>query len=316
MMRPPQQSAPVDLRAGQDVDLVLRHRPEGGGGHGDWRIPTTTFQLNVAARHAGDELERAVALAAEADVAVVVVGTTEEVESEGYDRKSLSLPGRQDDLVREVAAVNPRTVVVVNSGAPVLLPWVDQVPAVLLSWFPGQEFGNALADVLLGAVEPGGRLPTTWPASTEGLPSTRPVDGALRYDEGIFIGYRAQRREPLFPFGHGLGYTTWEYISAEADGRTVRVRLRNTGSRTGREIVQVYLGRSDSAVERPAKWLAAFAPVDADAGAEVTVEIPLPTRAFAYWDAAGSAWATEPGRFQLHIGGSSDDLPLWTEVEV
>ena len=118
------------------------------------------------------ELERAVALAAEADVAVVVVGTNEEVECEGVDRDDLALPGRQDELVARVARANPRTVVVVNAGAPVLLPWADDVAAILLAWFPGQEFGNALADVLTGAVEPGGRLPTTWPKTEEGLPST------------------------------------------------------------------------------------------------------------------------------------------------
>ena len=156
------------------------------------------------------------ALAAEADAAVVVVGTTEEVESEGFDRDSLALPGRQDELVRRVAAVNPRTVVVVNAGAPVLLPWIDEVPAVLVAWFPGQEFGNALADVLLGEREPGGRLPMVWPAAEhDHLPSTRPVDGQLVYEESIHIGncaYDRARTQPAFPFGHGLGYTTWEYL--------------------------------------------------------------------------------------------------------
>ena len=138
-------------------------------------------------------MDAAVALAAGSDVAVVVVGTTAEVESEGFDRTSLALPGRQDELVRRVAAANPRTVVVVNSGAPVLLPWAGEVGAVLLTWFGGQEFGNALADVLLGEAEPGGRLPTTWPASEAGLPSAQPEDGVLSYSEGLFIGYRAYR---------------------------------------------------------------------------------------------------------------------------
>ena len=141
-----------------------------------------------------DELERAVALARDADVAIVVVGTTPEVESEGFDRTSLALPGRQDELVRRVNDAQPRTVVVVNSGAPVLLPWLDEVPAVLLCWFPGQEAGNALADVLFGAAEPGGRLPTTWPASADGLPSVTPVDGVLTYGEELAIGYRGPSR--------------------------------------------------------------------------------------------------------------------------
>ena len=153
-----------------------------------------------------EEIAAAVALAASSDVAVVVVGTTAEVESEGFDRASLALPGRQDELVRRVIAANPRTVVVVDSGAPVLLPWARDASAVLLTWFGGQEFGHALADVLLGEAEPGGRLPTTSPASEAGLPSTQPDHGVLTYHEGLFIGYRAYDRDgriPLFPFGRG-----------------------------------------------------------------------------------------------------------------
>ena len=153
-----------------------------------------SFQLNLEPPFDDDdaELERAVELAREADVAIVVVGTTAEVESEGFDRTTLALPGRQDELVRRVNEAQPRTIVVVNSGAPVLLPWLDEVPAVLLCWFPGQEAGNALADVLLGAAEPGGRLPMTWPASEDGLPSVTPVDGVLRLRRGP--GDRLPRR--------------------------------------------------------------------------------------------------------------------------
>ena len=218
LMAPPVRLAPLDLAAGQSVTVRLEHdvhtSPMAGFG--------TFFQLLLEAPHGTDdeEIEAAVALAAGSDVAVVVVGTTAEVESEGFDRASLALPGRQDELVRKVAAANPRTVVVVNSGAPVLLPWADEVAAVLLTWFGGQEFGNALADVLLGEAEPGGRLPTTWPASEDGLPSAEPDHGALSYAEGLFIGYRAfdrDGREPLFPFGHGSGYTTWSYESITVD---------------------------------------------------------------------------------------------------
>ena len=141
----------------------------------------TFCELSLEVPHGTDdeEIAAAVSLAAASDVAVVVVGTTAEVESEGFDRTSLALPGRQDELVRRVAAANPRTVVVVNSGAPVLMPWTEEVAAVLLTWFGGQEFGHALADVLLGDAEPGGRLPTTWPASGAGVLSTQPADGVL-----------------------------------------------------------------------------------------------------------------------------------------
>jgi beta-glucosidase len=272
--------------------------------------------LNVEPPLADEEAEltRAAELAAAADVAVVVVGTNEEVECEGVDRDSLALPGRQDELVRRVAASNPRTVVVVNAGAPVLLPWADDVAAVLLAWFPGQEFGNALADVLLGATEPGGRLPTTWPRDEQGLPSTTPVDGVLVYEEGLFVGYRAydrDGREPRYPFGHGLGYTEWEYLSAEPADTGLTVRLRNAGDRAGREVVQVYASRSDSAVERPPRWLAGYAIAEAGPGEEVAVTVEVPPRTLAHWD---GGWTVEPGTFRLEAGRSSRDLRVSAEV--
>ncbi len=313
LMTPPQWMAPVQLAAGQSVTAVFDHdvhsSPFAGFG--------ALVQLNLEPPHGTDdeEIAAATALAAASDVAVVVVGTTAEVESEGFDRTSLSLPGRQDELVRRVIAANPRTVVVVNSGAPVLLPWARDAAAVLLSWFGGQEFGNALADVLLGDTEPGGRLPMTWPTSQEGLPSTQPADGVLDYREGLFIGYRAfdrDGREPLFPFGHGTGYTTWSYdsmtVADGAAGVAVCVQVRNTGPRRGREVVQVYASRPDSAVERPAKWLAGFAAVDADPGEMVEVGILIPERVFQHWSDAG--WALEPGSFVLAAGPSSASLPL------
>ncbi|MGH3258990.1 MAG: beta-glucosidase family protein [Streptosporangiaceae bacterium] len=346
LMTPPQELAPVPLSEGQSVTAVLEYEvPEQPGRF------LTFLQVNLEPPHSTDEVEiaAAAALAASSDVAVVVVGTTAEVESEGFDRASLSLPGRQDELVRRVAAANPRTVVVVNSGAPVLLPWADDVAAVLLCWFPGQEFGNALANVLMGEAEPGGRLPMTWPATEEGLPSPRPADGVLTYAEGLFIGYRGYDRDnrvPLFPFGHGTGYTTWSYESITVDcdvpgaagpaaGRaagptaagptaagptaggpcavSVCVGVRNTGSRSGREVVQVYASRLGSAVERPARWLAGFAVVDAGPGETVTVGILIPERAFQHWD--GQSWATEPGTFTLSAGPSSASLPLTASLE-
>ena len=268
-----------------------------------------SFQLNVLPPYGGDdaEIERAVQLAREADVAVVVVGTTEEVESEGFDRSSLELPGRQDELVRRVAEANPKTIVVVNAGAPVLLPWADEVAAVLLAWFPGQEFGKALADVLLGASEPGGRLPTTWPQTEENLPGTQPVDGVVRYEEDIYIGYRSPDRDARYVFGHGLGYTTWEYVSLQAGEGQAVVRVRNTGKRPGREVVQVYASRPGSAIDRPERWLAGFATVDAAPGEEVTVTVPIARRALEHWD---GGWQLEPGTFTLAAGPSLAVLPL------
>ena len=320
-MRPPQHAIPVVLDAGQEVELVLRHEPPAEGADTSFAVAGTAFQLNVELPHGSDEeeLERAVAAAAGADLAVVVVGTTEDVESEGFDRESLALPGRQDELVRRVLEANPRTVVVVNAGAPVLLPWAEEVPAVLLTWFPGQEFGHALADVLLGDAEPGGRLPTTWPATTDGLPSTRPVDGTLPYEEGIFIGYRAYERDgrtPLYPFGHGLGYTSWEYLELACDAEGVQVTVRNMGARRGREVAQVYASRSDSAIERAPQWLVGFGSAEVEPGEEATMHIALPARSFAHWDVDAGAWQVEPGTYRITTGPSSAEQGLIIELTV
>ncbi|QRY40037.1 glycoside hydrolase family 3 C-terminal domain-containing protein [Microbacterium hominis] len=261
---------------------------------------------------------RAVAAAASADVAVVVVGTTSRVESEGYDRESLDLPGAQDALVRAVAATGTPTIVVVNAGSPVALPWAQEVSAVVQGYFGGQEFGHAIADVLTGAREPGGRLPTTWPATLADVPvvDVTPQDGVLRYREGIHIGYRAWLKEaaaPAFPFGHGLGYTTWSWDDAQRDGDAVAVTLTNTGARTGKQVVQVYAERAASAVERPERWLVGFAAVELSPGEKGTVSVPLPDRRLAYWD--GGGWRVEPGTYTLRVGASVVDLPLaasWT----
>ena len=305
MFAPPQHGVPVTLADGEAVEIVLRHPLAG-------RL--TFFQVNVEPPRDGDdaELERAVVLAREADVAIVVVGTTAEVESEGFDRASLALPGRQDELLRRVADAQPRTIAVVNAGAPVLMPWLESVPATLLVWFPGQEAGHALADVLLGAAEPGGRLPTTWPASEANLPSVTPVDGVLEYREGLAIGYRStERGQPLLPFGHGLGYTPWEYLAIEATAERARVRVVNAGMRPGREVVQVYAARPQSAVARPPLWLVGFAAVEAGPGEEVTAEVELAP--LAHWGEHG--WEVEPGRFELAAGRSLADLRVHTHVE-
>jgi beta-glucosidase len=312
LLRTPQWSTTVALAAGEVADIALHYDVFGG-------LDLAKLELNVEAPAppAADELARAVALARAADVAVVVVGTTDEVESEGFDRDSLALPGDQDRLVREVLAANPRTVVVVNSGAPVLLPWAHEAPAVLLTWFPGQEFGNALADVLFGLVEPGGRLPVVWPSGEAGpdgpVPSTRPADGVLAYAESIHIGQRGWDRAgvaPEFAFGHGLGYTDWEYVDIEPRDGHVRVTVRNTGHRRGREVVQVYAARPDSAVERPVRWLVGFGAVTADPGETVTVDVAVPERSLSHWDVDTGGWALEPGTFQLSAGRSAHDLRL------
>ncbi|MFI6871656.1 beta-glucosidase [Nocardia sp. NPDC050406] len=317
ILYPPQRSVSRTLAEGQEVEVrITVGTPPAIPGLGV--ILGLTFGITRPHRSEDEEFAAAVDLARTSDVAVVVVGTTEQIESEGFDRTDLKLPGRQDELVAAVAAANPRTIVVVNSGAPVEMPWRDEVAAVLLSWFPGQEFGAALADVLTGAAEPGGRLPTTWPERMRDVPvlATAPqADNALPYDEGVHIGYRAWLKSgvaPAYPFGHGLGYTTWSLEDLAVSGRTATVRVTNTGARTGKQVIQAYLSRENSAVDRPVRWLAGFATVTLDAGESRTVTIELPQRSFEHWTDQG--WATEPGVFTLHVGTSVTALPLTAEI--
>ncbi|MDT9692184.1 glycoside hydrolase family 3 C-terminal domain-containing protein [Streptomyces sp. P9(2023)] len=324
----PVERAKVALTAGQTVEVSLLHTLDK-----EFAAPLPAVMFSFVhlgpRRDPGELIAEAVEAARAADTAVVVVATTERVESEGFDRKDLGLPGRQDELVRAVAAVNPNTVVVVNAGSPVEMPWREEVAAILLSWFPGQEGGDALADVLTGAEEPGGRLPTTWPVALADVPVTEvtPTDGELAYAEGVFIGYRAWDKAgttPAYPFGHGLGYTTWTYDSLEVTPTEAKVRITNTGSRTGREVVQVYLAPQstvpDSArsttVERPARWLAGFASVAAGPGESVETTIALPRRAFEVWDEEKGDWSCVAGTYEVRAAHSLTDARLTATLDI
>ncbi|MFI8354012.1 glycoside hydrolase family 3 protein [Streptomyces cyaneofuscatus] len=312
----------LPLTAHTPVRVSLNHRPGPPTGH---PLKGVAFSLvHLAPLRDPDELiAEAVEAARGADTAIVVVGTTERVESEGFDRTDLKLPGHQDALVHAVAAANPRTVVVVNSGSPVELPWRNEVAAVLLTWFPGQEAGHALADVLRGEEEPGGRLPTTWPVALADAPvtATTPTGGELPYTEGVFIGYRAWEQAgatPAYAFGHGLGYTTWEYENVSATPDAVTVRARNTGPRPGSDTVQIYLAPepAPTAPERPARWLAGFARVTAAPGASVEVTIPVEHRAYQVWDEEAYGWRTVPGTYEVQAARSLADVRATTTVEV
>ncbi|MGW3034908.1 beta-glucosidase H [Streptomyces sp. NPDC001178] len=311
--------AEAELTAGRPVEVSLTYvyaLPE------EFPFKVVAFALaHLEPQRDADELiAEAVEAARAADTAVVVVATTDRVESEGFDRGDLTLPGRQDDLVRAVAAANPNTVVVVNSGSPVELPWRDEVAAVLLSWFPGQEGGAALADVLTGAHEPGGRLPTTW-GSLSDAPVTQvvPERGELAYTEGVFIGYRAWEkhgRTPSYPFGHGLGYTDWAYESVEVDGTTATIRVRNSGERAGREVVQVYLAPAEPGPDRPARWLAGFAGVEAGPGETAEAVVEIPRRAFEVWDEETNAWSLVKGSYEIQVSRSITDRRLTATINV
>ncbi len=278
--------------------------------------------------HSGDHIEAAASAAAQSDVAIVIVGNDDTWETEGRDRKGTTLPGRQDELVDAVAAANPRTVVVVNAGCPMSLPWADRVAAVVYAWLPGQEFGNALADVLLGLAEPGGRLPFTIAAAESDYPalSTTPGEAEqLVYAEGVNVGYRhfdAAGIEPLFCFGHGLGYTRIEFeslevVAAQSGGAAqLRVRLRNAGNRAGKAVVQVYVADLEASVPRPPRELKGFTAARLEPGESTDVLLSIEERDLAFWDEAGGGWRIEPGRFELLVGASSRDIRLRATLTV
>ena len=311
--------ATVTLEAGRSHDLVVELRLPARG-----VLPHLRF--GAVPPDADAELDRAVAAAASAGTAVVVVGTSSDFETEGEDRSSFSLPGRQDELITRVAAANPNTVVVVNAGSPIPMPWLGDVRAVLWSWYPGQEFGHALADVLFGDVDPGGRLPTTFARRLEDTPAYTNYPGEfgrVRYGEGLYVGHRwydARAIEPLFPFGHGLSYTTFELgdVDARLDdsgGAIVEVAVTNVGPRRGSEVVQVYVEPPGAAATRPVRQLAGFTKVQLDAGESRTAVVSIPPRAFAYWDPSTSEWTVEDGLHGLWVGRSSRELDEWVAVE-
>ncbi|WP_017556577.1 beta-glucosidase family protein [Nocardiopsis baichengensis] len=331
-LHPPRREVTVDLSEGEEVEVELSHATTGAP-MGDFAFVGFSLEHGDPMADGDTLINEAVAAAADADVAVVIAATTEDVESEGFDRTTLALPGRQDELVARVAGAAPRTVAVVNAGSPVLMPWRDRVDAALLTWFGGQELGAALADVLLGEQEPGGRLPTTWPAEEKDVPvwDVAPTDGNLDYDEGVFIGYRAWERAeagPAFWFGHGLTYTDWSYDGVEADPggapeatgggaglARVRVSVTNTGERTGREVVQVYLAPKDPG-DRPVRWLAGFATVQAGPGETTEALLDIPRRAAETWDEQARAWTLVPGAYDVLVGRSYADLRLSSEITV
>ncbi len=300
--------AEVDLEAGIPYELDVEVWPRSASS------PILGARIGAARPESGDEFERAVSLARTADVAVVVVGSNGQWESEGHDRPDLSLPGRQRELVEAVLDVNPRTVVVVNAGSPVEMPWAGRAGAVLITWYPGEEGADALADIVVGRSDPGGRLPVTLPVRAEdgptgGDPARYPGrDGTVVYGEEVFVGYRHQGAAPLFPFGHGLSYGEIAYDEVTVTPETVRVRLVNEGTRRGTEVVQVYIRALEPRVPRPDRELAGFVKVTLEAGQQETVEVELGAAATRYWDVDTQGWRTDPGRYEVLVGSSSRDI--------
>jgi beta-glucosidase len=249
---------------------------------------------------------------------------SEHQDSEGADRLGLALPYNQDKLISELAKINKNLVVVNISGNAVAMPWVNEVPAIVQGWYSGSEAGNAIAAVLVGDVNPSGKLPFTFPVKLEdngaialgGYPGS---NGQVNYSEGIFVGYRwneKQKIKPLFSFGHGLSYTTFEYGKVTADKKemtaddqiTFSVSVKNTGKREGSEIVQLYLSDLKSSLPRPVKELKGFEKISLKPGEEKVVSITIDKAALSYFDADKHSWIAEPGDFEALIGSSSDDI--------
>jgi beta-glucosidase len=310
-----EQLATVELRAGEAVaiDVALpMDRPFGG--------------IRLGIREPLDEgmLDRAVEAARAADVAVVVVGTNDEWETEGYDRDTIALPGDQDELVRRVAAVNDRTIVVVNAGSPVAMPWAGEVGAILVPFFGGMEMADAVVDVVLGEADPGGRLPITFPKRLEDSPAWphyAPVDGVQTYGEGFGMGYRGHDRsgvEPLFPFGHGLSYgaTDWgEATAVSASGEVVvTIPVTATGDRDATVVVQGYVAPVDPPVEREPKALRAWAKTVVPAGTTVDVPLTFGAAAFRRWDADARDWTVDAGEYDLVVAASATDVRATVRV--
>ena len=297
------------------VEIELTMGAEGAG-HLD-NVANVGLIARAAARDQDEVIAEAAAAASLADVAVVVVGLTEEQETEAVDKSTLRLTGRQDDLVHAVAAAAHRTVVVVNAATPVIMPWLAEVDAVLWAGLPGQEGGHAIAAALLGQLEPAGRLVTTFPADDELAPawSVTPVDGDVDYDEGTAIGYRGHYAgaapRPAFWLGHGLGYSSWNYLSTDlsgtgdAAGQQVTVRIRNTGRRVSREVVQVYFRPAEH--DQPVR-LAGWASATVEPGAEATVLVPLDQRLWRRWDEAANGWRRLSGRGELLVARGLGDI--------
>ena len=286
-----------------------------------WLGRFPAVQIGVLPPDKEDLLERAVSLSKNSDAVVLVVGTSSDWETEGNDRSDMSLPGKQEELIKRVCEVNPNTVVVMNTGSPVTMPWISEVKAILQFWFSGQEYGMALTDILFGEANPSGKLPTTFPKRLEDTPAFPHYPGKdlqMNYEEGLYIGYRwydKEEIEPLFPFGHGLSYTEFKYNNlriippTKADSVIAfETTISNKGKFIGKEVVQCYVRVVNSVMDRPSKELKLFQKVELKLGESKTLSFSLSERDLAFWDETTKAWLVEPAEYKILIGSSSLDI--------
>lgn len=309
-------------RAGNDYEVKYARGYVGSPGTAQDGLQTVS--LNDS-RNESELVAEAVKMASEADIVLFFGGLNKDghQDCEGTDRLSMGLPYNQDAVISALAEANPRLAVVLISGNAVEMPWVEDVPAILQGWYLGSEAGHSLADVLFGDVNPSGKLPFTFPVKLEDSPAhtdgkTYPTEGRNVYDEGIYVGYRwfeSKGIKPLFAFGHGLSYTTFEYGEALLGGRTFRngridvsIPVRNTGTVAGAEVVQLYISDPECSVDRPVKELKAFSKVYLTPGEEKTVKFSVTEDMLKFFDETSHSWKAESGEYVVHIGSASDDI--------
>ncbi|WP_413228983.1 glycoside hydrolase family 3 C-terminal domain-containing protein [Agrobacterium larrymoorei] len=317
-----EQRASISLEAGRSYEVVVEYVSPAATADG---IHLTAIRFGVQKPLGEAAIEEAVNAAKSSDVALLFVGRDGQWDTEGLDLPDLRLPGRQEELIEAVAAVNPNTVVVLQTGGPVEMPWLGKVRAVLQIWYPGQELGNSVADVLFGDAEPGGRLPQTFlqrlednSAITDDKLTYPGVDGHVRYSEGVFVGYRhhdTAKIAPLFPFGFGLSYTsfTWSEPTLSSremlpEGIAVTVDLTNTGARCGSDVVQLYVKAASSTVARPEKELRAFAKLELEPGETGTATLTIKPRDLSYFDIDAQSFRAEAGEYEILIAANAGDI--------
>ncbi|KAF1845833.1 glycoside hydrolase family 3 protein [Cucurbitaria berberidis CBS 394.84] len=324
----PEKEFTVSFTKGESYKIQIHTKPPVGGT--DWGIlaglPGFRMGFMTQQEHDVDLVIQAKEVAKECDIAIVFTGHTPAWETEGQDQLSFHLPrdGSQDKLVETIASVNSRTIVVNSTGVAVALPWLSKVSALVQAWFPGQEAGNAIADIISGAVNPSGRLPVSWPKRIEDAPAYGNFPGevkdgqlTVKYEEGVFVGYRhydrVAKEKVQFPFGFGLSYSTFAISNSKvsrtsAEAFSATAALKNTGNVAGSTVVQLYVGRKHQSPEHPIKTLAAFKKVFLQPGQEQTVELSLALKDFAYFDEASKSWKVDRGQYDFSFGQSTADI--------
>lgn len=304
-----------ELVVGKLYKIKLEYYEKGGGAivKFGWRKPNDELIID------------AINAAKNSDIAIIFAGTNANYESEGFDRKDLVLPNKQDDLIKRVAEANPNTIVVLTTGSPILMDeWLNNVDGLIEAWFAGEQAGNAIAEVLLGETNPSGKLPMTFPKRWEdcsAFNSYKKLDGTTIYEDGIYVGYRHFEKnniKPLFPFGFGLSYTTFKYNDLKLSSKDinqndkllVKLSIKNTGDVNGSEVIQLYIKDIQSSIDRPVKELKGFKKVNLNPGEEKVVEFTIDQKALSFFDSKTKEWIAESGEFEILIGSSSQDIKL------